>query len=194
MKKERKLPWCSLVVLGLIISACLLAGVLAPREPAALDSSAINQAPGAGHLLGTDSMGRDLLSMLLYGGRASIYIGASQRNGFNGYGSGLRHSQRPLPGMAQRFYDAVFRTADEYSLYPAGDFSAGDVGTGDCHFSGGNYRPHQLDEYFKDSQKRGAADLRKRLRPCRPGLWRAVFGISWGNICCPVSCLLSCLW
>ncbi len=75
MKKERKLPWCSLVVLGLIISACLLAGVLAPREPAALDSSAINQAPGAGHLLGTDSMGRDLLSMLLYGGRASIYIG-----------------------------------------------------------------------------------------------------------------------
>ena len=40
-----------------------------------MDPAAVSMAPGAGHILGTDAMGRDLFSMLLYGGRESIYIG-----------------------------------------------------------------------------------------------------------------------
>lgn len=62
-------------VLGLVAVACLLAPVLAPYPPGTLDAAAINQAPSAQHLLGTDKLGRDLLSMLLYGGRSSLAIG-----------------------------------------------------------------------------------------------------------------------
>lgn len=71
----RRRPWGSLVLLGLITAACLLAGVLAPYPSDLMDSTAISQPPGGSHLLGTDHMGRDLLSLLLYGGRASLYIG-----------------------------------------------------------------------------------------------------------------------
>ena len=68
-------PWGSLALLGLITAACLLAGVLAPYPSDLMDSTAISQPPGGSHLLGTDHMGRDLFSLLLYGGRASLYIG-----------------------------------------------------------------------------------------------------------------------
>lgn len=68
-------PWGSLVLLGVIGAACLLAGVLAPYPSDFMDSTAVSQPPGGAHLLGTDHMGRDLFSLLLYGGRASLYIG-----------------------------------------------------------------------------------------------------------------------
>lgn len=71
----RRRPWRSLALLGLITAACLLAGLLAPYPSDLMDSTAISQPPGESHLLGTDHMGRDLLSLLLYGGRASLYIG-----------------------------------------------------------------------------------------------------------------------
>ncbi|WP_262927313.1 ABC transporter permease [Phytohalomonas tamaricis] len=48
---------------------------LAPFDPAANDWMAIRQAPSAAHWLGTDDVGRDVLSRLLYGARASLYAG-----------------------------------------------------------------------------------------------------------------------
>lgn len=71
----RRRPWGSLALLGLITAACLLAGLLAPYPSDLMDSTVISQPPGGSHLLGTDHMGRDLFSLLLYGGRASLYIG-----------------------------------------------------------------------------------------------------------------------
>ena len=41
-----------------------------------MDGQAISLVPCREHPLGTDSMGRDLLAMILYGGRLSLYIGA----------------------------------------------------------------------------------------------------------------------
>ena len=75
MKQGRRLPYGAIVLLVLIAAGCLLAGALAPYPPDLMDSSAVNEAPSLAHLLGTDSMGRDLLTMILYGGRASLYIG-----------------------------------------------------------------------------------------------------------------------
>jgi peptide/nickel transport system permease protein len=68
-------PVISMTILGIVVLACLLAGVLAPYQLNLMDSGAINQPPGAAHLLGTDAMGRDLFTLILYGGRASLYIG-----------------------------------------------------------------------------------------------------------------------
>lgn len=75
MKKQKKLPRAALVILGLIIFASIFAGVLSPYAYDDMNPEAINSAPSTAHIFGTDSMGRDLFTMILYGGRASIYIG-----------------------------------------------------------------------------------------------------------------------
>ena len=57
--------------------AALLAPILAPRDPAEVRPSIgeILLPPGPGHLLGTDDLGRDVLSRLLYGARISLSVG-----------------------------------------------------------------------------------------------------------------------
>src|SRR5262249_6386672 len=59
---------------GLLLAAAL-APVLAPYDPNAQDLYASFQAPSREHPLGTDDLGRDLLSRLLYGGRVSLTAG-----------------------------------------------------------------------------------------------------------------------
>lgn len=64
------------VVLGLIALLALLGPALAPQDPLA-GGTDILAAPGARHLLGTDYLGRDVLSRLLSGSRVSV-LGAVQ--------------------------------------------------------------------------------------------------------------------
>ncbi len=61
---------------SLLICACLVAPWLAPYDPAAIDLSVGLQAPSAGYWLGTDNLGRDVLSRILWGGRVSITVTA----------------------------------------------------------------------------------------------------------------------
>lgn len=56
------------------IAVAILAPLVAPYDPAALIGRA-RQAPSAEHWLGTDMLGRDLLSRVIYGGRISISLG-----------------------------------------------------------------------------------------------------------------------
>jgi len=65
----------ALIVFLLVALACLAAPVLAPYPVDAIDLSALRQPPGPGHWMGTDDLGRDVLSRVLYGGRISIAIG-----------------------------------------------------------------------------------------------------------------------
>lgn len=62
----------SAALLLLIALAVLLAPLLAPQDPAASSLSGAFADPGAGHPLGLDSAGRDILSRLLYGGRETL--------------------------------------------------------------------------------------------------------------------------
>ncbi|WDZ86577.1 dipeptide/oligopeptide/nickel ABC transporter permease/ATP-binding protein [Micromonospora cathayae] len=55
----------------------LLAPVLAPADPTATDLAASLRPPSAEHLLGTDQLGRDQLSRLLYGARSSLTVAAA---------------------------------------------------------------------------------------------------------------------
>ncbi len=67
-----------ILVIGVIFMA-LLAPVLAPYPDDALgrfaNMSNRLQGPSPGHLFGTDELGRDLLSRVIYGSRLSLYIG-----------------------------------------------------------------------------------------------------------------------
>lgn len=64
-----------LLIVGSVSVAALLAPYFAPCDPTALDVNAILALPGPQHLLGTDALGRDVLSRLLYGGRVSLWVG-----------------------------------------------------------------------------------------------------------------------
>jgi ABC-type dipeptide/oligopeptide/nickel transport system permease subunit len=59
------------LVLAALLTA-LFAPWLAPQPPDVIDLNAANLPPAPGHLAGTDLYGRDLLSRLLYGGRATL--------------------------------------------------------------------------------------------------------------------------
>lgn len=73
--RRRKFPRATLVLLLLIVVGCTFAAWLTPYEVSVMDGQAISLAPCLAHPLGTDSLGRDLLAMILYGGRLSLYIG-----------------------------------------------------------------------------------------------------------------------
>ena len=77
-RKDRlgqKKPIVSVIILLLFIVASIAASVIAPYSPEMMDSSSVNMAPSMEHILGTDTLGRDLFTLVLYGGRASLYIG-----------------------------------------------------------------------------------------------------------------------
>lgn len=65
------------IVLAAILLMSLLAPVLAPYDPYQLDMKNALAAPGREHLLGTDAIGRDLLSRIMYGGRQSLLLAAA---------------------------------------------------------------------------------------------------------------------
>lgn len=61
--------------LALIVLIALLAPVVAPYDPAQINFRAKLVAPGWEHLLGTDALGRDVFSRVIYGGRTSLIVG-----------------------------------------------------------------------------------------------------------------------
>lgn len=65
----------ALVYLAITVLVVVLANVLAPYSPDQVDVTAIMQGPTWHHLLGTDELGRDILSRLMYGGRLSLSVG-----------------------------------------------------------------------------------------------------------------------
>ncbi|NJB68325.1 peptide/nickel transport system permease protein [Desulfobaculum xiamenense] len=64
-----------LVIVGGMSIAAILAPWLAPHDPTMLDMSHILEAPSAAHPLGTDALGRDVLSRMLHGARVSLWVG-----------------------------------------------------------------------------------------------------------------------
>lgn len=63
-----------LIVLGLLLLSALFAPALATHDPYAQDLMNTLQPPGAGHWFGTDELGRDIYSRLLYGSRITLTI------------------------------------------------------------------------------------------------------------------------
>lgn len=61
-------------ILAVVIGVAVLAPALAPYDPLALVGGSL-EAPSARHLLGTDDVGHDLLSQLIWGTRASVIVG-----------------------------------------------------------------------------------------------------------------------
>jgi peptide/nickel transport system permease protein len=72
---HHRLAMVSLGVLAVIAAASALAPALAPYSPNQPDLTAVLAPPSARHLMGTDNLGVDLFSEVLWGGRISLSIG-----------------------------------------------------------------------------------------------------------------------
>jgi oligopeptide transport system permease protein len=72
---RNKLAVAALVVVGLFIAIAVLADVISPAHYDYSVLTDANQFPSARHLLGTDAVGRDFLSRLIYGARVSLTVG-----------------------------------------------------------------------------------------------------------------------
>jgi peptide/nickel transport system permease protein len=122
--RKRRLPW--LVVLGvsfvgLLVVVAAAAPLLAPQDPirqslhGRLTAPTWAGADGHAHLLGTDHLGRDVLSRVIYGSRVSLVVGFSAVlvGGLLGSAAGL------LAGFSRRRMDAVVMTiADAQLSFP----------------------------------------------------------------------------
>lgn len=67
----------SIAILAIIVLMALSAPWLAPRSPIAIDPMSRMQQPSAAFWFGTDALGRDVLSRVMYGARTSLLVGVA---------------------------------------------------------------------------------------------------------------------
>jgi peptide/nickel transport system permease protein len=74
--RRMKLAWAGVVILAIVALLAVAAPLVAPYEPAAVSLADRLKPPGTpGHLLGTDPLGQDVLTRVIYGARISLFVG-----------------------------------------------------------------------------------------------------------------------
>ena len=153
-------PVFSLLFLAIVIGGCLCCKLIMTKDPTYMDLMNYNRAPDREFLFGTDTMGRDIFSMIWYGGRISLFIGlfstlistmiAVVFGGISGIA--------PVAGYAAYAAD---RNSSEHSESVARNFTAGDS----WNTKRGNdlccNRCDQLDEHCEGCAHRGAPDSKQ---------------------------------
>jgi peptide/nickel transport system permease protein len=104
-----------LLLIGMVAAAALLSFVWLPFDPNAIDFSARLQPPSADHWLGTDHFGRDLLSRLMVGARATLYVGFIAVGIALGLGSLIGAVSGFVGGLAD---ELLMRLADVLYAFP----------------------------------------------------------------------------
>jgi peptide/nickel transport system permease protein len=118
---RRKVVLFSLAVITLIVSSAIFAPLLAPYDPnfqfeQGLTLQGAPIAPNSEFLLGTDLLGRDLLSRLMYGARTSLFIGLLA----NGFAVLLGTFIGVVAGFVRgRTGSAIMRFTDLMMAFPA---------------------------------------------------------------------------
>ena len=78
---NNKLAIIGLVIFSIILLSSILAPLLTKYDPLAVDMNNVLRSPSSEHLFGTDKVGRDVFSRVIYGGRISILIGLGSAMG-----------------------------------------------------------------------------------------------------------------
>jgi peptide/nickel transport system permease protein len=73
LRSRMALP--ALVILGCVVGAALFANLISPYDPFYQDYDHVIESPSFSHPLGTDDIGRDILSRIIYGSRVSVCVG-----------------------------------------------------------------------------------------------------------------------
>jgi peptide/nickel transport system permease protein len=73
--KRNRLAIAGLAVVLMLILVAVFAPFFSPFDPVGIDRNHVLEPPGAQHLLGTDDLGRDVLSRMVFGSRISLAVG-----------------------------------------------------------------------------------------------------------------------
>jgi len=103
-------------VVGVVILMALLASLLSPYDPNKPDYAATLSAPGRTHWVGTDELGRDILSRIIWGARASLLVGIISVGGALLTGSLIGLVAGYLGGIAD---SALMRSMDVIFAFPS---------------------------------------------------------------------------
>lgn len=74
-KKRKEIPFLSITLLSIIVLGCLFCNLIMTKDPTYLDLKNYSMDPNREFWFGTDTMGRDIFSMIWYGGRISLLVG-----------------------------------------------------------------------------------------------------------------------
>ncbi len=113
---RNRLAAIGVLIVGGLLVAALLAPWLAPYDPEVQFSDAARQPPSAAYLFGTDNIGRDNFSRILYGTRVSLLVGVASMLFASVLGVTL--------GLAAGYYGGwldtvIMRTMDALLAFPA---------------------------------------------------------------------------
>lgn len=111
-KKANRKNRVWIIILAVIVVLCVLSPLFTRYSPTEVDLHSVLQKPGGEHILGTDSIGRDILSRTLYGGMVSLGVAAASTicglaigllyGGVSGYVGGRTDN------VMMRFVDVVY--------------------------------------------------------------------------------------
>ena len=118
--RQRPLGAIGAVVVVINILVGLGANVIAPYDPLATDYGAMLSSPSAGHWLGTDAFGRDVLSRIIYGSRTAMLVGFACA--FFGATVGAVIGVNALIPHLTMLAEILFRVALLMTLFSAADY------------------------------------------------------------------------
>ena len=113
--KRNKMAVIALILLGILIFASAFAPLLTSYDPEAISLTERTLAPSKTHLLGTDKVGRDVFTRLLYGGRISNLIGLTGALGGAIIGAALGCLGGYFGGLLDRF---LLRLSELFTTFP----------------------------------------------------------------------------
>ena len=121
-------PRSAALIVLLLVVAAVFAPLIAPYDPYAIDVKDRLLPPGLEHLFGTDDLGRDMFSRIIYGARTT-HPDRHRRHPHRGHaGIADRTGLRLLWRQDRSVHHALHRCHAGLSLHPVGAGHRGDVG------------------------------------------------------------------
>ncbi|MDR7545384.1 MAG: ABC transporter permease, partial [Armatimonadota bacterium] len=113
LRRSRSAMLGGIIVLAVVLVAAL-APLLSPHDPQAINTLDRLQGPSATYLFGTDNLGRDILSRVIYGARVSLVVGTLVVVCAAGFGIALGLAS----GYVDRLDRVLMRVMDGLMAFP----------------------------------------------------------------------------
>jgi peptide/nickel transport system permease protein len=113
---ETRLVGTGLTITAVVLLCALAAPLLAPYDPNEQDYLALTEPPSVVHILGTDDIGRDVLSRIIYGSRVSLEVGLIAVGIAVAVGVSLGLVAGYVGGLAD---DVIMRIVDAIQAFPS---------------------------------------------------------------------------
>src|SRR5947207_8421010 len=109
--RRNRLAAIGMVLVAIFVVFALFAPWVAPQDPARIDLPSRLQPPKAAHWFGTDELGRDILSRVIYGARISMLVGSSVVAGSLLLGLILGSIAGYYGGYVDKFFNVIIMNA-----------------------------------------------------------------------------------